>query len=48
MNNGTMENFFGIHKVEMFYDEKFKSVNPSIGELKKYIHYYNNERISMK
>lgn len=29
-------------------DEKFESVNAFIDELKKYIHYYNNERISLK
>lgn len=48
MDNGTMENFFGKLKVEMFYGEKFKSVNAFIDELKKYIHYYNNERMSLK
>ncbi|MBQ2390288.1 MAG: IS3 family transposase, partial [Clostridia bacterium] len=48
MDNGTMENFFGRLKVEMFYGEKFESVNAFIDELKKYIHYYNNERISLK
>ena len=37
-----------VLKVEMFYGEKFESVNASIYELKKYIHYYNNERISLK
>ena len=48
MDNGAMENFFGRLKVEMFYGEKFKSVAVFIEELKKYIDYYNNERISMK
>ena len=48
MDNGAMENFFGRLKVEMFYGEKFESVNTFIDELKKYIHYYNNERISTK
>ena len=48
MDNGAMENFFGRLKVEMFYGEKFESVNAFIDELKKYIHYYNNERISSK
>ena len=32
----------------MFYGEKFESVNAFIDELKRYIDYYNNERISMK
>ena len=35
-------------KVELFYGEKFESVNAFIDELKKYIDYYNNERISLK
>ena len=48
MDNGAMENFSGRLKVEMFYGEKFENVNAFIDELKKYIHYYNNERISLK
>ena len=48
MDNGAMENFFGRLKVEMFYGEKFESVNTFIDELKSYINYYNNERISLK
>ena len=48
MDNGAMENFFGRLKVEMFYGEKFESVNTFIDELKNYIEYYNNERISTK
>ena len=46
MDNGAMENFFGRLKVEMFYGEKFESVNAFIDELNEYIYYYNNERIS--
>ena len=48
MDNGAMENFFGRLKVEMFYGENFESVNAFIEELKRYIDYYNNERISLK
>ena len=48
MDNGAMENFFGRLKVEMFYGEKFESVNAFIDELRRYIDYHNNERISMK
>ena len=48
MDNGAMENFFGRLKVEMFYGEKFESVNAFIDELKEYIYYYNNERIQKK
>ena len=48
MDNGAMENFFGRLKVEMYYGEKFESVSSFIDELKQYIDYYNNERISTK
>ena len=48
MDNGAMENFFGRLKVEMFYGEKFESVNAFIDKLNEYIYYYNNERITIK
>ena len=48
MDNGTMENFFGRLKVEMFYGKKFESVNTFVDELRRYIDCYNNERISLK
>ena len=48
IDNGAMENFFGRLKVEMFYGEKFESVNAFIEKLKEYIEYYNNERIITK
>ncbi|MBP2058820.1 transposase InsO family protein [Lactobacillus colini] len=47
MDDGLMENFFGLLKTEMFYDQEYKYKN--LGELTKaieeYIEYYNNERI---
>ena len=48
MDNGAMENFFGRLKVEMFYGAQFESVDEFIQALDDYIHYYNNERISLK
>lgn len=48
MDNGVIENFFGRLKVEMFYGEKFNSVEDFIQKLHAYISYYNNERISLK
>jgi len=48
MDNGAMENFFGRLKVEMYYGEKFESVNAFIKVLEEYIYYYNNERIISK
>ena len=38
----------GNYKVEMFYGEKYKSVNAVVQKLHKYIYYYNNEKISLK
>ena len=48
LDNSIMENFFGRLKTEMFYGEKFESVNTFIDKLREYIYYYNNERIILK
>ena len=48
MDNGAMENFFGRLKVEMFYGEKFETVDEFVHRLREYIDYWNNERISLK
>ena len=48
MDNGAMECFFGRLKVEMFYGEKFGSVEEFIQKLHEYISYWNNKRISLK
>ena len=48
MDNGAMECFFGRLKVEMFYGEKFTSVEDFIQKLHEYIFYWNNKRISLK
>ncbi len=47
LDNSVMENFFGRLKVEMFYGEKFETVDEFVHCLKEYIHYWNNERISL-
>ena len=47
LDNSVMENFFGRLKVEMFYGEKFQTVDEFVHCLKEYIHYWNNERISL-
>ena len=47
-DNAVIENFFGILKSEMFYDNKFETVDHFIRELEEYIDYYNNERIKIK
>lgn len=45
LDNAIIENFFGILKSELYYIQKFKSIEELKNEIKKYIHYYNNERI---
>ena len=47
LDNSVMENFFGRLKVEMFYGEKFQTVDDFVHCLKEYIDYWNNERISL-
>ena len=48
MDKGIMENFFGRLKVEMYYGENFESSRGFIEKLEEYIHYYNNERNSLR
>jgi putative transposase len=45
LDNAVMENFFGHVKAEIFYNEKFSSMEEFERELRRYISYYNNERI---
>lgn len=45
LDNAIIENFFGILKSELFYIQKFASLEELKREIKKYINYYNNVRI---
>ena len=45
LDNAIIENFFGILKSELFYTQKFKSIQELKQKINKYIIYYNNERI---
>ncbi len=45
LDNAVAENFFGIMKSELLYAQKFESAEAFIKALKKYIDYYNNNRI---
>ena len=47
LDNSVMENFFGRLKVEMFYGEKFQTIDEFVYCLEEYMHYWNNERISL-
>ena len=48
LDNAVMENFFGIMKSELLYLQKFSDMDDFKKQLKKYIHYYNNERIKLR
>ena len=48
LDNAMMENFFGIIKSELLYLQEFKDMEHFKQELKKYIHYYNNDRIKLR
>jgi transposase InsO family protein len=47
LDNAVMENFFGIIKSECFDGRKFDNITQLAQALKKYIHYYNHERIKL-
>lgn len=48
MDNSLMENFFGIMKNEMYYQQTFRTKAELRREMAKYLSYYNNERINAK
>ena len=50
MDNGLMENFFGILKTEMFYNQEdnYKTLDDLIKAIDDYIYYYNYDRIKTK
>ena len=48
LDNFVAENFFGNLKSELFYIEKYESIEQFIDKLNEYIYYYNNERILLK
>ncbi len=47
-DNAVMENFFGILKQEIYYGEELLSYQELKRKIKKYIVYYNNNRIKTK
>jgi putative transposase len=47
-DNAAMESFFGVLKSELFYLNKFGSVDELRTGLADYIHYYNHDRIKLK
>jgi transposase InsO family protein len=47
-DNSIMENFFGVMKNELLYVNEWKDIDTFKEALRKYIKYYNNERIKLK
>jgi len=47
LDNGLMENFFGILKTEMYYDQEdnYKTLEDLWESIDEYIYYYNHDRI---
>lgn len=48
LDNAAMESFFGTLKSEFFYLSKFANVEELKSGLRRYMHYYNHERIKLK
>jgi transposase InsO family protein len=48
LDNAVIENFFGIMKSELLYLQQFSDIEVFKRELRKYINYYNNDRIKLK
>ena len=48
LDNAVAENFFGLLKTELFYLEKFDSIDQLEKAIIDYIDYYNNRRIKLK
>ena len=48
LDNAVAENFFGLLKTELFYLEKFDSIDQLEKAIVDYIDYYNNRRIQIK
>lgn len=48
LDNAAMESFFGTLKCELYYLEKFRSVEELQAGIDKYIRYYNHDRIKLK
>lgn len=47
-DNSVMENFFGLLKQEMYYENTYYIFDKLTDSIKKYIIYYNEKRIKEK
>lgn len=48
LDNAPMESFFGTLKSELYYLQKWESINQLRMAINDYIYYYNHERIKLK
>ena len=50
LDNGLMENFFGLLKTELFYgfEDQYKDIDELRQAIEEYIYYYNNDRIKSR
>lgn len=48
LDNAVAENFFGILKTELFYENIYESIEELEKDITQYIEYYNNRRIKSK
>ena len=48
IDNGPMENFWGILKTEMYYLNKYDTFEQLSQDIDRYIHFYNTKRITLK
>lgn len=47
LDNAVIENFFGTIKSELFYLNKYNSIEELKADIREYINYYNNDRIRL-
>ncbi|SDI81841.1 IS3 family transposase, partial [Dolosicoccus paucivorans] len=48
IDNGPMENFWGIIKEEMYHLKTYKSFEELENDVKQYIEFYNTQRVTLK
>jgi transposase InsO family protein len=48
LDNAAMESFFGTLKAEFYHMNKFRTLDDLKTGLRRYIHYYNCDRIKLK
>jgi putative transposase len=48
LDNAAMESFFGTLKAQFYYLNKFRDLAELQAGLRRYIHYYNHDRIKIK